>query len=158
MQKITPFLWFDGDAGEAMQFYVSIFPNSKIIESSRTDDMPGPSGSMVSGRMHLNGQDIMVISTGAPPGFKFNESFSLQVHCETQEEVDYYWDKLCAGGGEPGPCGWLKDKFSLSWQIVPEALGRLMGDPDPAKSQRVMQAMLKMSKLEIAGLQRAYDG
>jgi predicted 3-demethylubiquinone-9 3-methyltransferase (glyoxalase superfamily) len=158
MQKITPFLWFEGDAGEAMKFYISIFPNSKIIEQSRTENMPGPSGSMVTGTMHLNGQDIMVISTGTAPGFKLNESFSLQVLCETQEEVDEYWDKLTAGGGEPGPCGWLKDKFGLSWQIVPAALGKLMGDPDPVKSQRVMQAMLKMGKLDIAGLQAAYDG
>ena len=158
MNKITPFLWFDGDAGEAMKFYTSIFPNAKIAEVSRTDNMPGPSGSMVTGMMNLNGQDIMVISTGNDPGFKFNESFSLHVSCETQDEVDYYWQKLTAGGGEPGPCGWLKDKYGLSWQIVPTALGRLMGDPDPVKSQRVMQAMLKMGKLDIAGLQRAHDG
>jgi predicted 3-demethylubiquinone-9 3-methyltransferase (glyoxalase superfamily) len=157
MQKITPFLWFEGDAGEAMQFYVSIFPNSKIVESSRTDNMPGPAGSMVSGKLNLDGQDIMVLSTGAPSGFKFNESCSMYVNCETQEEVDTYWEKL-SQGGELGPCGWLKDKFGLSWQIIPTALGRLLGDPDAAKSQRVMEAMLKMGKLEIAGLQRAYDG
>lgn len=156
MQKITPFLWFDGDAGEAMKFYVSIFPNSKIVEQSRTENIPGPSGSMVTGKMHLNGQDIMVISTGPAP-FKFTEATSLFVNCETQEEVDYYWAKLTEGG-EPSQCGWLKDKYGLSWQIVPTALGKLMGDPDPVKSQRVMQAMLKMSKLDIAGLQRAYDG
>jgi predicted 3-demethylubiquinone-9 3-methyltransferase (glyoxalase superfamily) len=159
MQKITPFLWFDGDAGEAMQFYVSIFPNSKIIESSRTGDMHGPSSSMATGTMHLNGQDIMVLSTGPGPApFKFTEACSLYVNCETQDEVDYYWEKLIAGGGEPSQCGWLKDKYGLSWQIVPEALGRLLSDPDPAKSQRVMQAMLQMIKLDIAGLQRAYEG
>lgn len=157
MNKITPFLWFGGDAGEAMKFYTSIFHNSKIVDVSRTDNMPGPSGSMVTGMMNLNGQDIMVISTGNDPGFKFNESVSLHVSCETQDEVDYYWQKLTAGGGEPGPCGWLKDKYGLSWQIVPTALGRLMGDPDPVKSQRVMQAMLKMGKLDIAGLQRAHN-
>lgn len=156
MQKITPFLWFDGDAGEAMKFYVSIFPNSKIIKQSRTDNMSEPSSSMVTGTLHLNGQDIMVISTGPAP-FKFTEATSLFVNCETQEEVDYYWTKLTEGG-EPSQCGWLKDKYGLSWQIVPDALGKLMGDPDPAKSQRVMQAMLGMSKLDIAGLQRAYDG
>jgi predicted 3-demethylubiquinone-9 3-methyltransferase (glyoxalase superfamily) len=158
MQKITPFLWFEGDAGEAMKFYASIFPNSKVVEVSRTDNMPGPSGSMVTGTMNLNGQDVMVISTGAAPGFKLNDAFSMHVHCDTQAEVDEYWGKLIAGGGEPGPCGWLKDKFGLSWQIVPAALYRLMSDPDTAKSQRVMQAMLQMSKLDIAGLQRAYDG
>jgi predicted 3-demethylubiquinone-9 3-methyltransferase (glyoxalase superfamily) len=157
MQKITPFLWFDGDAGEAMQFYASIFPNSKIIEQSRTDNMPGPSSSMVTGTVHLNGQDIMVISTSNAPGFKFNDSFSLHVLCDTQAEVDNYWEKLTAGG-EPGPCGWLKDKYGLSWQIVPAKLYQLMNDPDPAKSQRVMEAMLKMGKFDIAGLQRAYDG
>ncbi len=156
MQKITPFLWFDGDAGEAMKFYTAIFPNSKIVEVSRTDNLPGPSGSMVTGTMHLNGQDILVISTGPAP-FKFTEAFSLQVLCETQEEVDYYWQRLTEGG-EPSQCGWLKDKHGLSWQIVPAVLNRLMNDPDPAKSQRVMQAMFQMSKFDIATLQRAYDG
>lgn len=157
MQKITPYLWFDGDAGEAMKFYASIFPNSKIVEVSRSDNMPGPASSMITGTLSLNGQEIMVISTGPAP-FKFNESFSLFVNCENQEEVDYYWDKLIAGGGEASQCGWLKDKYGLSWQIVPEVLGKMMGDSDPARLQRVVEVMLKMSKLDIAGLQRAYDG
>lgn len=157
MQKITPFLWFDGDAGEAMKFYASIFPNSQIVEESRSDNMPGPASSMVQGTLRLNGQDIMVLSTGPAP-FKFTEATSLFVLCDTQEEVDNFWDKLIAGGGEPSQCGWLKDKFGLSWQIVPTALGRMMGDPDRAKMQRVVEAMLQMSKLDIAGLQAAYDG
>lgn len=156
MQKITPFLWFDDKAEEAMNFYTSIFKNSKILGLNRLPEgTPGPAGKVITGTFELEGQELMALNGG--PEFKFNEAISFFVNCETQEEVDYYWDKLSAGG-EKSQCGWLKDKFGLSWQIVPTALGRLMGDPDPVKSARVMQAMLKMTKLDIAALQRAYDG
>lgn len=149
MKKITPFLWFDTQAEEAMNFYVSIFKNSKAGGVSR-----GPDGKAVSVTFQLEGQDFMAFNAG--PEFKFNEAISFFVNCETQEEVDYYWEKLTAGGGE-GQCGWAKDKFGLWWQIIPSALGQLMGDPDPVKAQRVMQAMLKMNKIDIAGLRRAYE-
>jgi predicted 3-demethylubiquinone-9 3-methyltransferase (glyoxalase superfamily) len=149
MKKITPFLWFDTQAEEAMNFYVSVFKNSKAGGVSR-----GPDGKAVSVTFQLEGQDFMAFNAG--PEFKFNEAISFFVNCETQEEVDYYWEKLTAGGGE-GQCGWAKDKFGLWWQIIPSALGQLMGDPDPVKAQRVMQAMLKMNKIDIAGLRRAYE-
>jgi predicted 3-demethylubiquinone-9 3-methyltransferase (glyoxalase superfamily) len=149
MKKITPFLWFDTQAEEAMNFYASIFKNSKAGEVSR-----GPDGKAVSVTFRLEGQDFMAFNAG--PEFKFNEAISFFVNCETQEEVDYYWEKLTAGGGE-GQCGWAKDKFGLWWQIIPSALGQLMGGPDPAKAQRVMQAMLKMNKIDIASLRRAYE-
>lgn len=156
MKKITPFLWFNDNAEEAMNFYTSVFKNSKILDVSRLPEgTPGPAGKVMTGTFEIEGQEFMALNGG--PEFKFTEAISLFVNCETQEEVDYYWEKLSAGG-EKSQCGWLKDKFGLSWQIVPTALGRLMGDPDPAKSARVMQAMLKMTKLDIAGLQRAYDG
>lgn len=149
MQKITPFLWFDDKAEEAMNFYVSIFKNSKVLGTT-----PGPDGSVFGVSFELNGQEIRGMNAG--PQFKFSEAISLFVDCETQEEVDELWEKLTAGG-EESRCGWLKDKFGLSWQIVPMALSRLMGDKDPEKAGRVMQAMLKMNKIEIAGLQQAYD-
>ena len=148
MQKITPFLWFDGKAEEAMNFYVSIFKNSKILSISR-----GPNGKAFTVSAELDGQEIMALNGG--PEFKFTEAISFFVNCETQHEVDELWGKLTAGG-EESQCGWLKDKYGLSWQIVPTALGDLLGDPDPAKSQRVMQAMIKMKKIDITGLQRAY--
>lgn len=151
MNKITPFLWFDTQAEEAMNFYVSVFKNSKAGSVSR-----GPDGNAFSVSFNLEGQDFMAINAG--PQFKFNESISFFVNCETQEEVDYFWEKLTADGGEESMCGWLKDKYGLSWQIIPSALGELMGDPDPVKAQRVVQAMLKMQKIIIADLQRAYDG
>ena len=151
MNKITPFLWFDTQAEEAMNFYVSVFKNSKAGSVSR-----GPDGNALSVSFNLAGQDFMAINAG--PQFKFNESISFFVNCETQEEVDYFWEKLTADGGEESMCGWLKDKYGLSWQIIPSALGELMGDPDLVKAQRVVQAMLKMQKIIIADLQRAYDG
>ena len=149
MQKITPFLWFDGKAEEAMNFYVSIFKNSKVLSVS-----PGPNGTAMGVTFELNGQEIRAFNAG--PQFKFTEAISLFVDVETQEEVDELWRKLAAGG-EESRCGWLKDKYGLSWQIIPTALGRLIGDKDPEKAGRVLQAMLTMSKIDIAGLQKAYD-
>jgi predicted 3-demethylubiquinone-9 3-methyltransferase (glyoxalase superfamily) len=151
MQKITTFLWFDGDAEEAMKFYVSVFKNSKILST-----MPGPDGKVLTGTFQLEGQQFMALNGG--PHFKFTEAISLFVNCETQAEVDDLWNKLTAGGGAESQCGWLKDKFGLSWQIIPSALGRLLGDKDRVKAGRVMQAMLKMRKIDIAKLQQAYDG
>ncbi|HTI12241.1 MAG TPA: VOC family protein [Puia sp.] len=157
MQKITTFLWFDNNAEEAMNFYISIFKNSKVLSVTRNGEGgPGPKGSVLVGTFQLEGQEFMVLNGG--PMFKFTEAISLYVNCETQNEVDDLWTKLTAGGGAPSQCGWLKDKFGLSWQIVPTALGRLMNDPDPAKAQRVMGAMMQMTKIDIAGLQKAYDG
>jgi predicted 3-demethylubiquinone-9 3-methyltransferase (glyoxalase superfamily) len=143
MQKITPFLWFDNQAGEAAKFYCSVFKNSKII---------GSNPMIVT--FELEGQKFMALNGG--PQFKFTEAISFFVDCETQEEVNYYWEKLCEGGKE-SQCGWLKDKYGMSWQIVPSILGKLIGDPDPVKSQRVMNAMLKMKKIDIAKLKEAYE-
>src|SRR5437867_945566 len=155
MQKITPFLWFDDNAEEAINFYTSIFKNSKIIEMSRfPPNGPGPAGKLMSATFELEGQEFMALNGG--PTFKFTEAISLFVDCKTQAEVDDLWEKLSAGG-EKGQCGWLKDKFGLSWQIVPTALGELLGSTDPAKAQRVMQAMLQMTKLDIKGLQQAAE-
>lgn len=151
MKKITPFLWFDTQAEDAMNFYASVFKNSKVGDVSR-----GPDGKVFSVSFELDGQEFMGLNAG--PQFVFNESISFFVHCEDQKEVDEYWNKLIADGGEESMCGWLKDKFGLSWQIVPKQLGELMGDPDPVKSKRVMDAMLKMQKIIVAELQKAYDG
>jgi predicted 3-demethylubiquinone-9 3-methyltransferase (glyoxalase superfamily) len=156
MSKITPFLWFDNQAEEAVNLYTSIFKNSKIKEVSRYGEAgPGPAGQVMTVNFQLDGQEFIALNGG--PNFKFTEAFSLVVSCETQSEVDMFWEKLSAGG-EESQCGWLKDKFGLSWQIVPTALSELAGDPDLVKSQRVIQAMLQMRKLDIAGLQRAYEG
>ena len=152
MKKITPFLWFDTQAEEAMNYYVSIFKNSKVLEVQRQ----GPDGPVFSVSFELDGQEFIGLNAG--PRFKFNESISFFVNCENQKEVDEYWNKLIADGGEESMCGWCKDKFGLWWQIIPKQLGELMGDPDPEKSQRVMQAMLKMQKISVADLQKAYDG
>jgi len=152
MKKITPFLWFDTQAEEAMNYYVSIFKNSKVLEVQRQ----GPDGPVFSVSFELDGQEFIGLNAG--PRFKFNESISFFVNCENQKEVDEYWNKLIADGGEESMCGWCKDKFGLWWQIIPNKLGELMGDPDPEKSQRVMEAMLKMQKISIADLQKAYDG
>jgi predicted 3-demethylubiquinone-9 3-methyltransferase (glyoxalase superfamily) len=155
MQKITPFLWFDDQAEEAMHFYTSIFKNSKVGTVSRyPEGAPGPAGKVMSATFQLEGQEFMALNGG--PLFKFTEAISLFVNCETQEEVDALWAKLSAGGKE-SQCGWLKDKFGLSWQIIPTALGKMLGDPDRERAKRVMQAMLKMKKIDIAGLKRAYD-
>lgn len=156
MQKIVPFLWFNGQAEEAMNLYVSIFKNSKVGNVSRYGDAgPGAKGSVMSATFQIEGQDFYALNGG--PQFSFTPAISLFVNCETQQEVDDLWEKLSAGG-EPGRCGWLKDKFGVSWQIIPTALGKLMGDKDRAKAGRVMQAMMTMNKIDIAGLQKAYDG
>ena len=155
MQKITTFLWFDDDAEQAANLYVSIFKNSKITGASRYGEgAPKPAGMVMTVSFQLEGQEFIALNGG--PDFKFTEAISLYVSCANQEEVDNLWEKLSAGG-EPGPCGWLKDKFGLSWQIVPTALTDLLQDPDPAKSRRVIEAMLKMSKINIAALRQAYE-
>ncbi|MEW6240059.1 MAG: VOC family protein [Chloroflexota bacterium] len=151
MNKITPFLWFDTQAEEAMNFYVSIFKNSKVGGVSR-----GPDGRAFSVSFQLDGQEFMGLNAG--PQYRFSEAVSFFVNCEDQAEVDDLWSKLIADGGEESRCGWLKDKYGLSWQIIPRQLGELMGDPDPEKSRRVMEAMLKMNKIVIADLQKAHQG
>lgn len=157
MNKISPFLWFETQAEEAANFYVSVFPGSRIVSTSRYGDAgPGPKGSVMTVEFELEGQTFIALNGG--PQFRFNEAVSFSVDCNSQEEVDAYWDKLTADGGEPGPCGWLKDKYGLSWQINPRILGQLLSDPDPAKAKRVMEAMLQMSKIEIPVLQRAAAG
>lgn len=154
MQKITPFLWFDDNLEEAMSFYASIFKNAKIVNVSRYGDAgPGPKGTAMSATFQLEGQEFMGLNGG--PHFKFTEAVSFFVNCETQQEVDELWAKLSDGGAE-GQCGWLKDRFGLSWQIVPSALGEMLRDRDPARSQRVMKAMLQMRKIDIQGLKQAY--
>lgn len=152
MKKITPFLWFDTQAEEAMNFYISIFKNSKVGSVQRA----GPEGPVMSVTFQLEGQDFMALNAG--PQFQFNEAISFFVDCKTQEEVDELWAKLTADGGEESMCGWLKDKYGLSWQIVPSVLGEMLGDRDPQKAQRTLQAMLKMQKIVIADLQKAYAG
>ncbi len=155
MQKITPFLWFDNNAEEAMNFYLSIFKYSKIGSVTRYGDAgPGPKGTVMSATFQLNGQDFIALNGG--PHFTFSPAISFFVNCETQQEVDELWEKLSAGG-ERQQCGWLKDKYGLSWQIIPSALGEMLQDKDTAKAQRVMEAMLKMNKIEIKALQHARD-
>jgi len=150
MQSITPFLWFNDQAEEAMNFYLSIFKNSAVVST-----MPGPDGKLLGGTFVLNGQEFMMLNGG--PMYTFTPAISLFVSCDTQDEVDYYWEKLTEGGSEE-PCGWLKDQFGLSWQIVPTALGNLLGDADREKAGRALQAMLQMKKIDIATLQAAFDG
>lgn len=155
MQKITPFLWFDGKAEEAVHFYTSIFKHSSIGTVIRYSEAgPGPTGSVMTVAFELNGQEFIALNGG--PIYKFTPAVSFVVHCETQAEVDEYWDKLSAGGA-PNVCGWLQDKYGLSWQIVPTALLRMLEDKDSAKANRVIQAMLQMTKLDISALQAAYD-
>ncbi|MDQ1575608.1 MAG: hypothetical protein QOF36_418 [Microbacteriaceae bacterium] len=157
MQKISPFLWFDNQAEEAAEHYVSIFKNSRIVTVSRYGEgAPAPAGTAMSVTFELDGLEFQALNAG--PMFTFTEAISFFVNAETQEEIDDLWEKLTSGGGEPGQCGWLKDKFGLSWQIVPPVLGELLSDPDPARSGRAMQAMLGMSKLDIAALTAAADG
>ena len=154
MPKITPFLWFDGQAEEAAKFYVSVFKNSKMGKVVRYGEAgPGPKGSVMVASFQVDGQEFTALNGG--PQFKFTEAVSFVVHCKTQEEVDYYWDKLLASGGQESMCGWLKDKFGLSWQITPDVLLELVSDPDPAISQSVMKAMMQMRKIDIEGLKRA---
>jgi len=155
MQKITPFLWFDHNAEEAVNFYTAIFRNSKIVNVSRYGETgPGPVGAVMSLTFQLEGQDFIALNGG--PHFTFSPAISLFVNCASQEEVDALWEKLSAGG-EAIQCGWLRDPFGVSWQIIPTALGEMLNDPDPEKAQRVMRAMLRMKKIEIAGLKQAYD-
>jgi len=148
MNKVTPFLWFDHEAEEAMNFYVSVFKNSKVVSVNRAG------GRVMTVNFELDGQPFIALNAG--PHFKFNEAVSFFINCDNQEEVDMFWDRLSAGG-EKSQCGWLKDRWGLSWQVVPKALTRLMSDPDPAKSRAVLDAMLKMKKIVIADLQQAYD-
>ena len=153
MQKITPFLWFDDQAEEAMEFYTSVFEDSAVVNITRYGEAgPGPEGSLMSATFRLNGQEFIALNGG--PEFSFTPAISFFVNCETQQEVDKFWEKLSAGG-KPGQCGWLTDKFGVSWQVVPNVLGELLASPDPAAAQRVMQAMLQMSKIDIKALQRA---
>ena len=154
MQKITPFLWFDGKAEEAMNFYISIFKNSKILSVTRYGEAgPGPKGTVMTAKFALNGQEFVALNGG--PQFTFTEAISFVVNCETQQEVDELWEKL-SEGGQKSRCGWLKDKYGLSWQVVPTALVEMLQDKDAKKSNRVMQAMLQMNKIEIETLSRAY--
>ena len=154
MQKITPFLWFDGKAEEAMNFYTSIFKKSKLVSLTRYGETgPGPKGTVMSAIFNLEGQEFMVLNGG--PLFKFSPAISFFVNCRTQEEVDELWERLSVGG-EKQMCGWLKDKFGVSWQIIPTILGELLQDKDSEKAERVMKTMLQMGKIDIAGLKRAY--
>jgi predicted 3-demethylubiquinone-9 3-methyltransferase (glyoxalase superfamily) len=155
MQKITPFLWFEGQAEEAMNFYVSIFKNSKVGRVTRYGEGgAGPKGTVMSATFQLEAEEFMALNGG--PQFTFTPAISFFVNCERQQEVDELWDKL-SEGGKKERCGWLKDKYGLSWQIIPSALGKMLGDKDPEKSKRVMQAMLQMDKIDIQRLQQAYD-
>ncbi len=155
MQKITPYLWFDNQAEEAMNFYVSVFKNSKVLSISRYGEAgPGKKETVMTATFQLEGQEFHALNGG--PEFKFTEAISFLVNCQTQQEVDELWAKL-AEGGEEGQCGWLKDRFGLSWQIIPTILGELLGDKDAEKAERVMQAMLKMQKIDIKALKQAYD-
>src|SRR5689334_13629141 len=156
MSTITPFLWFDTQAEQAAEFYVSIFKNSKIGRVSRYGAAgPGPAGSAMTVEFELDGQRLIALNGG--PMYKFTEAVSFSVDCKTQQEVDEYWRKLSAGG-EEGPCGWLKDKYGLSWQVNPSILGKMLADTDRAKADRVMKAMLQMKRIDIAALERAYKG
>lgn len=156
MQRITPCLWFDGQAEEAANFYTSIFKNSRVLNISRYGEAgPMPAGTVLTVDFELEGHEFTALNGG--PEFKFTEAISFQVSCRDQDEVDELWDRL-SEGGEPGPCGWLKDRYGVSWQIIPTALPELLNDPDPEKSNRVMKAMLGMGKIEIQGLRDAYEG
>ena len=155
MQKIVPFLWFDGNAEEAMNFYVSVFKNSRVVSVTRYGDAgPGPKGTVMSCTFQLEGQDFYALNGG--PQFKFTQAISLFVNCETQQEIDALWKTLSAGGRED-QCGWLQDKYGLSWQIIPTVLGKMLGDKDAKKATAAMKAMLQMKKLDIKGLQQAHD-
>jgi predicted 3-demethylubiquinone-9 3-methyltransferase (glyoxalase superfamily) len=156
VKAITPWIWFDTEAEDAASFYTSLFPDSRIVEITHYGSAgPRPEGMVLTVIFELKGQKFAALNGG--PDFKPNEAISFEVECESQDEVDMYWDKLAADGGEHGPCGWLKDRFGVSWQIVPARLGELLGDPDREKSQRVMAAMLKMGKIEVDELERAAE-
>ena len=160
MKKINPFLWFDSEAEEAAKFYVGIFKNSKIGKIARYGEEAAqktgrPAGSVMTVEFTLDRVEFVALNGG--PRFKFTEAISFAVHCETQDEIDYFWEKLSADGGETGPCGWLKDKFGLSWQVSPRVLGEMLADKDPAAAGRVMKAMMEMDKMDVAALKRAYE-
>jgi predicted 3-demethylubiquinone-9 3-methyltransferase (glyoxalase superfamily) len=156
MSKVTPFLWFDGQAEQAAAFYVSLFPNSRIVNVTRCGDAgPGPKGSAMTVLFELDGRPLIALNGG--PHFKFTEAISFSVSCDGQEEVDRYWAALTEGG-EEGRCGWLKDRWGLSWQVTPAALGQMLSDPDPVRSRRAMESMLTMKKIDIAEMRRACDG
>jgi predicted 3-demethylubiquinone-9 3-methyltransferase (glyoxalase superfamily) len=156
MQKITPCLWFDGNAEQAVSFYTSIFKNSKVVSVTRCGEAgPWPKGTVLVMYFQLEGLDFIALNGG--PQFKFSEAISLQIFCDTQDEVDYFWSKL-SEGGEEGPCGWLKDKFGLSWQVVPSRLSEMLRDPNSKKVERVTAAFLQMKKFDLAALDRAYHG
>jgi predicted 3-demethylubiquinone-9 3-methyltransferase (glyoxalase superfamily) len=158
MTTITPFLWFEGKAEEAMGFYASVFRDSTLGDIKRFGDyMPGPKGEVMTGRFTICGQDFMVLNGGPNGDQKFTEAISFVIAVDTQEEIDYYWKALVADGGKPGPCGWLKDKYGLSWQVTPKVLEELMNDPDTEKADRATKAMLRMEKIDIAGLHAAHD-
>jgi len=150
MPTITPFLWFDNQAEQATNFYASVFKNARVLSLNRAQ------GQVMSTTFELEGQRFMALNAG--PAFKFTEAISFFVGCETQQEIDELWEKLTADGGSPGRCGWLKDKFGLSWQVVPNAMGRMLSDPDPATSKRVLEAMMQMNKIDLARLQQAHVG
>lgn len=157
MPRITPCLWFDDQAEEAATFYASVFPNSKVLDVSHYSEAgPGPAGSAMMVRFVLDGQELLGLN-GGPAHYAFSEAVSFMVGCRTQEEVDHFWSRLTEGG-EEGPCGWLKDRFGLSWQVVPDRLGEIMSDPDPERAKRAMAAMLTMKKLDVATLERAAEG
>src|SRR5216117_4226524 len=157
MKKITPCLWFDSEAEQAVKFYVGIFKNSRIGKMTRYgEDGPRPKGSVMTVEFTLDRVEFVALNAG--PQFKFTEAISFSVNCEDQDEIDYFWEKLSADGGSTGPCGWLKDKFGLSWQVSPVVLGDMLADQDAAKSQRVMAAMMEMDKIDIAELKKAYAG
>jgi predicted 3-demethylubiquinone-9 3-methyltransferase (glyoxalase superfamily) len=156
MPKVTPCLWFDSEGEEAANFYTSIFKNSKILNVSHYGEAgPRPAGTVLTVAFSLDGQEFVALNGG--PEFAFNEAVSFQINCETQEEVDEFWNRLTDGGGEPGPCGWLKDKYGVSWQVVPIGLTELLTDPDPGKSQRAMKAMLTMGKIDLEAVKRAAE-
>ncbi len=157
MQKVAPCLWFDDNAEEAMGFYMSVFKGGKVVNAMRYGDAgPGPKGSLLAATFEIEGQEFMVLNGG--PHYQFTPAISLFVKCTTQAEIDDYWEKLLAGGGKPMQCGWITDKYGVSWQIVPTALGEMLQDKDAAKADRVMRAMLQMVKLDIAALKKAYAG
>jgi predicted 3-demethylubiquinone-9 3-methyltransferase (glyoxalase superfamily) len=156
-EPFTTCLWFDTQAEEAAQFYTSVFKDTRMGQVSRYGEAgPGPAGTVITAEFELNGQKFVALNGG--PEYTFTEAVSFQIPCADQDEVDYYWERLTADGGQPGPCGWLKDRFGLSWQVVPAMLGSLLGDPDPSKAAAATKAMLSMGKLDIAELERARDG
>ena len=157
MAKITPFLWFDDQAEEAVDFYLSIFPNSRVLQVARHGEGgPGPAGSVMTIRFDLDGNEFLALN-GGPAHYDFDESISFVIDCATQEDVDHYWEGLLAGGGKEIACGWLRDRYGLRWQVVPSELPSLLGDPDPERAQRAMKAMLSMTKLDIVAMKEAAD-